>query len=110
MKSWFSWKSKETKREKLTDAVRDASRAQIAEAVPLSALKVGQGGSICQLRAEGALRRRLLDMGVLPGDSVRIERCAPLGDPLELSVKGYHLSLRKAEASLILVTPLADLP
>jgi ferrous iron transport protein A len=51
----------------------------------------------------GPLKRRLMDMGVLVGEAVRVEKVAPLGDPIEITVKGYKLSLRKREAEGILV-------
>ena len=57
------------------------------------------------LRASGALRKRLLAMGIVPGADVEALRAAPLGDPVEYRVKGYTLSLRRAEASLIEVVP-----
>ena len=58
---------------------------------------------IHQVRGHGALRKRLLDMGVIPGAEIAVVRVAPLGDPVEYLVKGYHLSLRRSEAEQILV-------
>ncbi len=58
---------------------------------------------IHEVRAHGALRKRLLDMGVIPGAEIAVVRVAPLGDPVEYLVKGYHLSLRRSEAEQILV-------
>lgn len=58
---------------------------------------------IHEVRASGALRKRLLDMGVIPGAEITVVRVAPLGDPVEYLVKGYHLSLRRNEAEQILV-------
>lgn len=58
---------------------------------------------IHEVRARGALRKRLLDMGVIPGAEITVVRVAPLGDPVEYLVKGYHLSLRRNEAEQILV-------
>ncbi|MEX2144306.1 MAG: ferrous iron transport protein A [Anaerolineales bacterium] len=69
----------------------------------LSELMVGQTGAIVKLSAIGASRQRLLDMGVVRGELIEVIRTAPLGDPIEYRIKGYHLSLRKHEARLILV-------
>lgn len=65
----------------------------------LSNLKPGQQGTILKLdNGIGPIRRRLMDMGVIPGELIRVEKIAPMGDPLEVTVKGYNLSLRKGEA------------
>lgn len=65
----------------------------------LSELKPGQRGRIIRLDSTiGPIRRRLLDMGVIPGEWIWVEKVAPLGDPIEVTVKGYNLSLRKGEA------------
>jgi len=71
--------------------------------MPLDQLAVGQQGIIIRIGGEAHLRRRLLDMGIVPGETVTVKRVAPLGDPVEFTVKGYHLSLRKSEAAQILV-------
>lgn len=65
----------------------------------LSLLKPGEQGRITRLDADiGAIRRRLMDMGVLPGELVKVEKIAPLGNPIEVTIKGYSLSLRNEEA------------
>jgi ferrous iron transport protein A len=69
----------------------------------LSMLRCGQAGRITKMGAAGPLKRRLMDMGVLVGEEVRMAKVAPLGDPLEVMVKGYRLSLRKKEAEAISV-------
>jgi Fe2+ transport system protein FeoA len=70
----------------------------------LSEMKEGQTGVINRVGGnDGALRRRILEMGILKGSEVYIEKYAPLKDPLELIVKGYHLSLRVEEAAQITV-------
>ncbi|NJP04133.1 MAG: ferrous iron transport protein A [Chloroflexaceae bacterium] len=69
----------------------------------LEQLVVGQQATIVKVGGEKTIRRRLLDMGLITGETIRLERIAPLGDPIEVFVKGYHLSLRKHEASHILV-------
>ena len=63
--------------------------------------KVGQTVRVKKLHGEGALRRRIMDMGITKGVEIRICKVAPLGDPLELTVRGYELSLRKADAEMI---------
>lgn len=83
-------------------------RAVDAPPVPLAALPIGQKASVVSLPAAGAIRRRLLDMGVVPGVAVEIERIAPLGDPIDVKIKGYHLSLRKEEAAMVLVKRVGD--
>ena len=67
----------------------------------LDKLPLGQEAVITAVGGEGALRCRLLDMGLLPKTRVRVEKVAPLGDPLELRVRGYSLSLRKEDAGKI---------
>ena len=67
----------------------------------LDKLPLGQEAVITAVGGEGALRCRLLDMGLIPKTKVRIEKIAPLGDPLELWVRGYSLSLRKEDAGKI---------
>lgn len=69
----------------------------------LDQLPLGTSATIVRVYGEKAARRRLLDMGLVTGETVTIQRVAPMGDPLDVVVKGYHLSLRKQEASRILV-------
>ncbi|MCL6560068.1 MAG: ferrous iron transport protein A [Firmicutes bacterium] len=69
----------------------------------LAALKPGEKGKITKMEVVGPLKRRLMDMGVLVGEEVRVEKVAPLGDPIEVTIKNYNLSLRKKEAQGILV-------
>lgn len=69
----------------------------------LSELKPGQRGKIVKVSAKGSVRGRILDMGVVRGADIEMERVAPLGDPIEVKIKGYHLSLRKEEAASIYV-------
>lgn len=69
----------------------------------LSDMKAGQTGVISHVGGNGVLRRRILEMGILKGAEVYIEKYAPLRDPLELIVKGYHVSLRVEEAAQIMV-------
>jgi Fe2+ transport system protein FeoA len=67
----------------------------------LADLKTGKSGKIFKLSVSGALKRRLMDMGVVHGTDVRVEKVAPLGDPIEVRIKGYALSLRLGEARQI---------
>lgn len=71
--------------------------------VPLSVLTPGATGIVACVHCSGRLRRRLLDMGVVPGVEVRVDRFAPLGDPMVISLMGYRLSLRRQEAAAVLV-------
>ena len=64
-------------------------------------VKVGATATVVRVHGEGALRRRIMDMGVTKGVTVKVVKVAPLGDPMELSVRGYQLSLRKADAAMI---------
>jgi len=73
------------------------------DAIPLSQMKGGQEGTIVKVSGASVLRRRLLEMGINRGTRVYVEKYAPLKDPLELVVKGYHISLRVEEAANILV-------
>ena len=73
--------------------------------MPLSGLPPGSKAVVREVRIPVQHRARLLEMGLLVGTPVEIVRFAPLGDPIELKVRGYHLSLRRHEADQILVTP-----
>ncbi|TCD47040.1 ferrous iron transport protein A [Chlorobium sp. N1] len=73
----------------------------------LSELKKGQAGRVLSVSASPQLRRRLFDMGLLAGETVRVEGVAPLGDPFEISVKNYRLTLRKHEVEGITVEEVA---
>lgn len=67
----------------------------------LKDVKVGDSAKVKQLHGEGALKRRIMDMGITKGVTITVNKLAPLGDPMELTVRGYELSLRKADAELI---------
>ena len=64
-------------------------------------VKVGEKATIVRLHGEGALKRRIMDMGLTRGTEVFVRKVAPLGDPMELTVRGYELSVRKGDAELI---------
>ena len=64
-------------------------------------VKVGQTVAVVKLHGEGALRRRIMDMGITKGTSIYVRKVAPLGDPVEVNVRNYELTIRKADAELI---------
>ena len=70
---------------------------------PLSELKPKEKGKVVKVGGKGGVYRRILDMGVVSGTLVEVQRVAPLGDPIEIRVKGYNLTLRKEEAANIQV-------
>ena len=67
----------------------------------LDSIKPGQGGVISAIGGQGLLRRRLLDMGLTPNTRVKVRKVAPMGDPIELSLRSYILTIRKDEAAKI---------
>ena len=67
----------------------------------LRSVKVGDTARVVKLHGEGAVKRRIMDMGLTKGVDVRIRKVAPLGDPIEVTVRGYELSIRKADADMI---------
>jgi ferrous iron transport protein A len=72
-------------------------------AVSLDALEAGAHARVTAVRGPGAVARRLMEMGVVPGAPVRVIKAAPLGDPLEVRVRNYHLALRRSEAQTVSV-------
>ena len=69
----------------------------------LSEFRIGETGLVKKVEGEGRFRRRLLDMGVIPGATIYLRKKAPLGDPLEITLRGYELTLRKDEAQLVIL-------
>ena len=67
-------------------------------------VKVGQTVTVVKIHGEGAIKRRIMDMGITKGVEVYVRKVAPLGDPVEITVRGYELSIRKADAEMIEVT------
>ena len=67
----------------------------------LKAAKVGETVTVVKLHGEGAIKRRIMDMGITKGTQVYIRKVAPLGDPIEVTVRSYELSLRKADAEMV---------
>ncbi|MHC1695353.1 MAG: ferrous iron transport protein A [Eubacteriales bacterium] len=66
-------------------------------------MKPGEQGIVIKVNVTGALKRRLFDMGITPGAEVVMRKTAPLGDPIEINIRGYALSVRKSEAEAVLV-------
>ena len=67
----------------------------------LKDVKIGETAVVVRLHGEGAVKRRIMDMGLTRGTEVHVRKVAPLGDPMELTVRGYELSVRKADAEMI---------
>ena len=67
----------------------------------LKEIRVGQTATVVKLHGEGPVRRRIMDMGITKGVEIYVRKVAPLGDPMELNLRGYELSLRKADAEMI---------
>jgi ferrous iron transport protein A len=67
----------------------------------LRELKIGQTVKVVKLHGEGAVKRRIMDMGITKNTEIYVRKVAPLGDPIEVTVRGYELSLRKADAEMI---------
>ena len=66
-------------------------------------VKIGQSATVVRVAGDGALKRHIMDMGITKGTDVKVRKVAPLGDPIEVTVRGYELSLRKSEADSIYV-------
>lgn len=71
--------------------------------IKLNQLEIGKSGTVTFVAGEGKLRRRLFDMGITPGTEIFVRKKAPLGDPIEVTLRGYEVALRKTEASLVTV-------
>lgn len=71
--------------------------------IPLSSMTIGQKGTVDALQGEDTVAQRLLELGLIPGSPVEVVRFAPMGDPINIKVRGYHLSLRRQEARTVRV-------
>lgn len=69
----------------------------------LREVKIGETVSVTKISGQGPLKKRIMDMGITKGASIFVRKVAPLGDPIEITVRGYELSLRKADAEMIIV-------
>ncbi len=67
----------------------------------LKEVKIGDTAVVSKIHGDGPVKRRIMDMGITKGTSIMVRKVAPLGDPMELSVRGYELSIRKADAEMI---------
>jgi len=86
-----------------TSAVSGPDLKVESAATPLDVFPLGVSARVISVSGTGAIARRLMEMGVVPGARVQVIKAAPLGDPLEVRVRGYHLALRRAEAHTIKV-------
>jgi ferrous iron transport protein A len=80
----------------------------MSASLPLSSMAPGSAGKVIEIKVAAANRPRLMEMGLLVGTPVELVRFAPMGDPVEIKVRGYHLTLRKHEADQILVSTVAQ--
>ncbi len=78
--------------------------AEQEKAKTLRDVPIGQSATVIRLTGEGAVKRRIMDMGITKGTEVFVRKVAPLGDPIEITVRGFELSLRKDEAEHVLVS------
>lgn len=69
----------------------------------LGKIKVGKNVKVLKVCGQGAIKRRIMDMGITKGAEIFVRKTAPLGDPIEISIRGYELTIRKADANIILV-------
>lgn len=69
----------------------------------LKSLNPGESGTIIMIKGKGPIKRRLMDMGIVRGSEIKVEKVAPLGDPIEVKIKNYSLTLRKEDAENILI-------
>ena len=74
---------------------------KVIEKMTLKDLKIGQTGVVVSVKGKGFIKQRMMDMGLVPGSEVKVIRVAPLGDPIEITVRGYELFLRKDDAEMI---------
>ena len=79
------------------------SHPEMTDELSLAKLPIGARARVIAVRGSGVIARRLMEMGVVPGAPVRVIKAAPLGDPIEIKVRGYHLALRRTEAQSIIV-------
>ena len=81
--------------------MRKAPQKEVQHMKTLRETKIGSSAKVVKIHGEGAIRRRIMDMGITRGVEIRVRKVAPLGDPLEVTVRGYELSLRKSDAAMI---------
>jgi ferrous iron transport protein A len=93
---------------KSSSSLFNLKRVNMSASQPLSSLPPGSAGKVTEIKIPGSSRPRLMEMGLLVGTPVELVRFAPLGDPVEIKVRGYHLTLRKHEADQIFVSVAAQ--
>lgn len=76
-------------------------KGMVIQMKTLKQTKIGETVTVVKLHGEGAVRRRIMDMGITKGAEINVRKVAPLGDPVEITVRGYELSLRRADAEMI---------
>ena len=81
--------------------ILDHERRKIKSMKTLREVEIGGTATVKKLHGEGAIKKRIMDMGITKGVEIYVRKVAPLGDPIEITVRGYELSLRKADAELI---------
>ena len=85
--------------------LQNLRKLEEGDTMTLDQLPKGQNGTICRVNGEGPLRCRLLDMGLIPGTRIMVRKVAPMGDPIEIHIRGYELTIRIADAQNIEVEP-----
>lgn len=85
-----------------------ANQVAKSDSLTLDQLQIGQSGVVTKVAGEGKIRRRLLDMGLTPGAVVFLRKTAPLGDPIQINLRGFELTLRKVEAQNISIRLLTN--
>ncbi len=91
------------KEEEFLENYRKRLEVFMKDGIPLTRLSPGEKGKVKKILGPSNIKKRMLDMGIISSELIEVERVAPLGDPIEIKVKGYHLSLRKDEAENILI-------
>ena len=87
----------------------EVKEIKVDDVVTLDKVEIGTSGKISSISGDGRIRRRIFDMGLTPGTEVYLRKRAPLGDPLEITIRGYELTLRKNEAQWV-STQVTELP
>jgi DtxR family Mn-dependent transcriptional regulator len=86
-----------------SDNKEDENTLAIKTVKTLNELKIGEKGKVLRVSSDKGIRSHVLEMGITPGSEIQMKGCAPMGDPVEVNIKGYHLTLRKTEAAQIFV-------
>lgn len=84
-----------------SENITEEKEIKVGDVVTLDKVEIGTSGKITSISGDGRIRRRIFDMGLTPGTEVYLRKRAPLGDPLEITIRGYELTLRKNEAQWV---------